>query len=149
MVFCVLHARGILRVNCWYVALFHACLLLFIGHGFFFGHLKTSAFLGVFFYAKSVGFWGGASDPHRGPPGWTGGAPPSRTLPGALRHLTLAAALFIPFLRHCTNYTAPHSHIYRTARIFLRQINITINNLRWSGHARASRKDARCVCMSL
>ena len=27
--------------------------------------------------------------------------PPSRTLPGGLRHLTLAAALFIPFLRHC------------------------------------------------
>ena len=76
-------------------ALFHACLLLFIGHGFFFGitflHKNKCVLGGVFLRKKRWPI----------PPGWAGGAPPSRTLPGGLRHLTLAAALFIPFLRHC------------------------------------------------
>ena len=36
------------------------------------------------------------------PHGWVGGVPPSRTLPGEVGEPPLlAAALYIPFLRHC------------------------------------------------
>ena len=104
-------------------------LLLFIGHGFFFGitfslfkkcsFCAVFEFWGVFFYAKSVGFWGSAPDPHGGPysaPPYPPPPPPSR----GLRHLTLAAALFIPFLRHCTHtfvIAAPRHTLKRRRQI--------------------------------
>ena len=89
-------------------------IALFIGHGFFFGimfSLKNKCcfcVLGGVFLRKKRWLLGLRPRPPWGslqrspiPPGWARGAPPSRTLPGGLRHLTLAAALLIPFLRHC------------------------------------------------